>query len=57
MEIGGPMATSFLQKYIPGPGNYKNDKSTLTHEQNTTTLKSRLPDRTYNHLLKVLNIS
>lgn len=52
MLLGGPLANSMLQRYIPGPGNYK-DKSTLYHDQGVPTLKSRLPDRSYDHLKKV----
>lgn len=39
MAMGGPMKDSMLQKYIPGPGNYKN-YSTLDNSK--ITLKSRL---------------
>jgi len=34
--------------YIPGPGQYKSDKSMLTNR--TTSLKSRLPDYSQKHL-------
>lgn len=39
------------RKYIPGPGNYR-AYSTLEHPNNTVTLKSRLPDRSIDHLKK-----
>ena len=38
------------KKYIPGPGNYK---AYSTLEPNTITLKSRLPDKSLDHLKKI----
>jgi hypothetical protein len=39
-----------MRKYIPGPGNY-NAYSTL--ENNTISLKPRLPDKSQDHLKKI----
>ena len=50
MALGGPMKDSLLQKYIPGPGRYDKN-STLDNAH--ITLKSRLPDKSQDHLLKV----
>lgn len=50
MNIGGPLRDSIAKKFIPGPGNYKADYSTL--DQHNISLKSRLPDRSQAHLLK-----
>ena len=52
MALGGPMANSVMKKYIPGPGMYKNDTSTLVRDDHVPSLRSRLPDRSHNHLLK-----
>jgi hypothetical protein len=51
MAIGGPLGESMARKYIPGPGNYK-AYSTLEHPNNAVSLKSRLPDRSIDHLKK-----
>ena len=42
MELGGPMAGSKLQKYIPGPGKYSSDH--INNRSIPIILKSRLPD-------------
>ncbi len=49
MALGGPMKESLLQKYIPGPGRYK-EYSTLDNSH--ITLKPRLRDNSQDHLLK-----
>lgn len=49
MALGGPMKDSILQRYIPGPGNYKKP-STL--DNSLITLKPRLRDKSQDHLLK-----
>ena len=43
------MKESLLQRYIPGPGRYR-DYSTL--EPSKITLKSRIRDKSQDHLLK-----
>ena len=50
MKIGGPLNNSVAQKYIPGPGNYKN-YSTLDNSK--FTLKPKLPDNSQKHLTKL----
>ena len=53
MLLGGPLSNSIAQRYIPGPGRYQ-DKSTMNIDSNhIPSLKSRLPDKSFNHLLKV----
>ena len=39
-----------MKKFIPGPGRYKADYSTL--DNHAFTLRSRLPDHSQDHLLK-----
>ena len=51
MLLGGPMASSRLQNYIPGPGNYYG--STFRKDSHTPSLKSRIPDHSRDYLLKV----
>lgn len=29
MILSGPMSNGYVQRYIPGPGNYKTDYSTV----------------------------
>ena len=55
MALGGPMASSVMKRYIPGPGQYKNDTSTLVRDDHVPQLRSRLPDKSYDHLKKVKN--
>ena len=43
------MKDSILQRYIPGPGNYKKP-STL--DNSLITLKPRIRDKSQDHLLK-----
>lgn len=53
MEAGGPLSNTINQRYIPGPGKY-NDKTTVLLDRNhIPSLRSRLPDRSTVHLLKV----
>lgn len=51
MELSGPMKETKIQAFVPGPGRYEANKSTL--DQRTSSLRSKLPDNTYKHLLKV----
>ena len=54
MELGGPLKDSKLLQFVPGPGNYDSNKSTL--DSRAASLKPRLPDTTLNHLTKVKKI-
>lgn len=47
--MGGPMKNSLIQRYIPGPGRYR-DYSTLDNSK--ITLKARIRDHSQDHLLK-----
>ncbi len=38
-----------MRKYIPGPGNYR---AYSTLENNSATIRSRLPDKSLEHLKK-----
>lgn len=49
MSIGGPLRDSISKKYIPGPGNYK---AYSTLHPTPISMKSRLPDRSLDHLKK-----
>jgi len=51
MELGGIFRDSKLQSYIPGPGRYDSNKSTL--DDRPSSLRARLPDISNRHLLKV----
>ena len=51
MSIGGPLRDSVAKKFIPGPGNYNSAYSTL--QPTPIALKSRLPDRSQDHLKKI----
>jgi hypothetical protein len=52
MALGGPLKDSKILGFIPGPGNYDSNKSTL--DEKGPSLKPRLPDLSQRHLLKVL---
>ena len=51
MELSGPFKDSKILEFIPGPGKYKADYSTL--DQHGMSLRQRLPDVSTKHLLKV----
>lgn len=53
MELGGPLKDAKLLGYVPGPGQYNSNVSTL--EPRSISLKSKLPDNSQKHLLKVQN--
>ena len=52
MEMSGPFKDSKILNYIPGPGRYDSNKSTL--ENRPTSIRQRLPDVSTRHLLKVI---
>jgi len=45
------MKDAKILSYIPGPGQYNANKSTL--DPRASSLRSRLPDSSQNHLIKV----
>jgi len=51
MELGGPMKETKLHGFVPGPGRYDSNKSMLDHRE--SSMRQKLPDNTYKHLLKV----
>ena len=51
MELSGPMKDTKILGYIPGPGRYDSNKSML--DNRASTMRVKLPDPTYKHLLKV----
>ena len=50
MELSGPMKDTKILGYIPGPGRYDSNKSML--DNRASTMRVKLPDTTYKHLLK-----
>jgi hypothetical protein len=53
MVLGGPLKDSKIHAFVPGPGNYEANKSTL--DDKGPSLKCRLPDYSSKHLEKVSN--
>jgi hypothetical protein len=53
MELSGPLKDTKILGYIPGPGKYDANHSTLDQRHNTIRVK--LPDTTLKHLEKVLH--
>jgi hypothetical protein len=51
MELGGPMKDAKVLGFVPGPGQYKTNVSTIDHRY--ASLKPRLPDNSQKHLVKV----
>lgn len=51
MQLSGPLKDTKLLGYIPGPGNYESNPSTL--DKRATTIAGKLEDRTTKHLEKV----
>jgi hypothetical protein len=52
MELGGPLKDAKLLNFVPGPGNYNSNYSTLSPR--TSSLRQKLPDVSNRHLLKVV---
>jgi hypothetical protein len=50
MELGGPLKDVKLLKFVPGPGQYD---ALSGLDDRASSLKSRLPDHSQKHLLKV----
>jgi hypothetical protein len=51
MQLGGPLKDTKIFGYIPGPGKYDSNKSTL--DQRASSLRQKLPDYSQKHLEKV----
>ena len=51
LQLGGPLRESILRKFVPGPGKYDSAYSTLNVPP--ISLKSRIPDKSLDHLKKV----
>ena len=49
--MSGPFKDSKMLGYIPGPGRYDSNRSTL--ENRSSTMRQKLPDVSTRHLLKV----
>ena len=49
--MSGPFKDSKILNYIPGPGRYESNKSTL--ENRSSSMRQKLPDVSTRHLLKV----
>lgn len=51
MQLSGPLKDTKILGFIPGPGKYDNNQSTL--DQRSSTIRAKLPDNTLKHLEKV----
>ena len=51
LQLGGPLRESILRKFVPGPGKYDSAYSTLNVPP--ISMKSRIPDKSLDHLKKV----
>lgn len=52
MQLSGPLKETKILGFIPGPGKYESNYSTL--DQRGTSIRVKLPDTTTKHLLKVI---